>query len=711
MKINLFTIGLVGPLLLSASTAEALQVEATTIDRNNSKFSGKSSLLDDFAGHINVVANADARKLPKNIKNQLNSKPMNPVQKVPDGFRVDMRETQRQIVQCLSDYSALVQAGILDPDAFKKVGNVREQILQLQFDDTGNVYDPGQIIGGCEEWAEIRKNMYVGLPSPRLDWSKSVNPSRVTWTYEIKDFPVRLPRKKVYGNYRRRQDVVKENWKFKEFQARILPGCIKDKTYSFSSLWGWFKVPRSGSISVNTDQLRTSFVLIRDDIRSDVYKASVPVCLQVRAVSAKSGQIKPISRDARFSTRFSNLASETRPFTIIGFGDSYGSGEGNPARNRRRGLTWWTASSFSELLPSSSDSAMLSWAHFCHRSSKSGIGKAVLKLKDLHRNSNINFGHFACSGAKSTHLNSNFRGKYKPAKGSSRKYPGQLDQANDWLQRNSIRKANVDVVVASFGGNDAGFSNMIKGCVIMASVCNSQIGLRARADAQFNGAFNLFDGNLPVLLLDQRRYVRRLKSEAVSTVSNAVQSAGNSITSQYPNAKVYFTTYPNTMIRDHSASADTQKYCSEEHASTFNQQYEMWSSDPNWDLEVSESRFLSEFTDNVNAGVRRGVARLRRSGKNVGLIDVANDPRAEDRGWCRKESILRLNDQAVAMQGSDLSGPYSAGGWHPNDSGYKVYGNAMYDALRGNRSLTGSSASHAEAQPLASFSAPVVHRR
>ena len=286
MKINLFTIGLVGPLLLSASTAEALQVEATTIDRNNSKFSGKSSLLDDFAGHINVVANADARKLPKNIKNQLNSKPMNPVQKVPDGFRVDMRETQRQIVQCLSDYSALVQAGILDPDAFKKVGNVREQILQLQFDDTGNVYDPGQIIGGCEEWAEIRKNMYVGLPSPRLDWSKSVNPSRVTWTYEIKDFPVRLPRKKVYGNYRRRQDVVKENWKFKEFQARILPGCIKDKTYSFSSLWGWFKVPRSGSISVNTDQLRTSFVLIRDDIRSDVYKASVPVCLQVRAVSA-----------------------------------------------------------------------------------------------------------------------------------------------------------------------------------------------------------------------------------------------------------------------------------------------------------------------------------------------------------------------------------------------------------------------------------------
>ena len=724
MKANLLGMSLLGFFLFILSAARGLEAAGASSSSNQQKTDLSHLSIEDnlYSSRIRQIVYSDIVKIPADVKNKLNSQPSFNPGKVPGGTsvdRIDTRWTQRRISQCMSDYLALVEAGILGPEDLKRLGNVAEQIGRIQIDPrSGRTSGPENIVGGCEAWARIRENMYTGLPNPSLSWSKKITPSKVTWSYQVKDFPRQVSRTKIYGNYRRGDALVKEQWKFKEFQARILPGCIKDKVYPFSAQWSWFSVPKKGSISINTNELRTSFLHISGDLGSDIYKQSVPICLQVRAVSNKPNQIKPMSGDYRFAAKYSDLASEVRPFTIIGFGDSYGSGEGNPSRARSRGLLWWNDSAFSTLLPSSSDSTMIGWTSFCHRSSKSGLGKAVLGLKDMHPDSEINFGHFACSGASTGHLSNSFRGPYTPAAQSSRRAPGQLVQANNWLERNNISKSNVDVVVASFGGNDAGFSKVIVRCVLLAGICTPSQSTASKVG-------DLLSGDT---ISGMRQEVRDLKASARSSVSNALWAAGWAIANNYPNARVYFTTYPNSMIRDHSASTDRRKYCSKVHRNSYNSVYNTWSDDPNWDLEISEARFLSQFANNVNDGVRDAVSRLTGAGKNVGLIDVASDPRAEDRGWCvpanttrSAGSLLRLNDQAVAMQGADMvgmlgeygvrsNGVYSSGGWHPNDTGYSIYSYVMKDVLRGNEKLRSSTVQHASDSIASSYSTPRVTR-
>ena len=78
----------------------------------------------------------------------------------------------------------------------------------------------------------------------------------------------------------------------------------------------------------------------------------------------------------------------------------------------------------------------------CHRSAFSAQAQAALALERLDARSSVTFVHAACSGAKTGAV------------------PGQIESALSLVGSRSI-----DAVVLSIGGNDAGFSSIIKSLI------------------------------------------------------------------------------------------------------------------------------------------------------------------------------------------------------------------------------------------------------
>lgn len=139
---------------------------------------------------------------------------------------------------------------------------------------------------------------------------------------------------------------------------------------------------------------------------------------------------------------------ENDPFVMIAFGDSYGSGEGNamlPMTNygpRCNGF-WFYERACVETRPYlypdtfayhevGVDEVVWGTANQCHRSSQSGVAKAVDVLRDrwglisptYYVNQNMYFAHFACSGAVSKHIfDSTYNPDFDPPIPSSQQYP------------------------------------------------------------------------------------------------------------------------------------------------------------------------------------------------------------------------------------------------------------------------------------------------
>jgi len=54
----------------------------------------------------------------------------------------------------------------------------------------------------------------------------------------------------------------------------------------------------------------------------------------------------------------------------------------------------------------------------------------------------------------------------------------------------------------------------------------------------------------------------------------------------------------------------------------------------------------------------------------------------QNNGFCtRDRRNIMFNTEAGDVQGYDLGGFWSSGGWHPNDLGYSLYGNAIAEDL------------------------------
>lgn len=183
-------------------------------------------------------------------------------------------------------------------------------------------------------------------------------------------------------------------------------------------------------------------------------------------------------------------------FVVVGMGDSFASGEGNPAD----GIDWtyeddaWdeagyphvTWTTFSEAGVAESESDDPAAAAACHRSSKSGFASAMLELRRLYPQYNIFWRNFACSGAESRHL---WKDEYVPWKfsqaqdvagvapedwdgeayrlvaNSAARQPTQIAQARAWLQTFARGAPPVDATYMSVGGNDVFFGSVIAQCV------------------------------------------------------------------------------------------------------------------------------------------------------------------------------------------------------------------------------------------------------
>jgi len=388
-----------------------------------------------------------------------------------------------------------------------------------------------------------------------------------------------------------------------------------------------------------------------------------------------------------------------REFTIIALGDSYGSGEGNPWEGYRGGdhddpnedemkeQVWWQNNYFEN--PASNDPLVTNFTNFCHRSSKSGTAKVAKEIEEA--GVRVNYASFACSGAESQHLyyarqdQSEVRGRRAVTSefeelwrepestrrlvrspGANESYPGnvlvmppQIAQANAWLRRNEIERDDVNLVLVSIGGNNAKFGKLIKECIIKPGNCYD----------------NDYDDD-----------IQKWKRAAKGKVEQAVYWTAGIIQNQYPRAKIIFTDYPQA------------KLCNTPSDPPFPE-------DPNWDVIEDDQTFLNEVNKDISDGVRSGVRML---GTTIDDEDTSlNRPRprrfgvyatdmwraSEGKSFCEPERIINFNDEAEDNQGSDqmlwdfFDTPFSSGGWHPNDRGYKMYAEEIKRILRENRNI------------------------
>ncbi len=131
-------------------------------------------------------------------------------------------------------------------------------------------------------------------------------------------------------------------------------------------------------------------------------------------------------------------------FLTVSIGDSVGSGEGNPDRGCAPG---------SCIDPRSSPAV---WEEpGCHRSHFAGSAVAPLMVESFDPRSSVSLLHIACSGASTSN---GLLGSYDGIDGK-RDYPPQVQQIETALAGREI-----DALLVSVGGNDIGFSHILKDC-------------------------------------------------------------------------------------------------------------------------------------------------------------------------------------------------------------------------------------------------------
>lgn len=182
----------------------------------------------------------------------------------------------------------------------------------------------------------------------------------------------------------------------------------------------------------------------------------------------------------------------TPDFVVVGMGDSFASGEGNPA-NRRTSSGDYTTARWTTFLPSTvakSESDDVDLATYCHRSSASGFASAMLELRRRYPQVNIFWRSFACSGAESRHLwrdpyvtwgfkqsrdlasSTLGNSSYLSVAQTAAKQAPQITQASNWLDTFAGGRPAVDAVYMSIGGNDVNFGGVIAACVSPIESCD-----------------------------------------------------------------------------------------------------------------------------------------------------------------------------------------------------------------------------------------------
>jgi hypothetical protein len=152
-------------------------------------------------------------------------------------------------------------------------------------------------------------------------------------------------------------------------------------------------------------------------------------------------------RSSNTLTELANTASFSMPdpITIALLGDSFAAGEGAPIQQ---------ASMFTDPTQLWNDND--SWTTTdvpCHRSYLSGQAQAAEKFRKQNKKLAIAIKHLACSGATISEL------ALQKQNASGVQVPLQFQLIKNWLQETGY--SQLDVMLMSIGGNDAGFAQAI----------------------------------------------------------------------------------------------------------------------------------------------------------------------------------------------------------------------------------------------------------
>lgn len=372
--------------------------------------------------------------------------------------------------------------------------------------------------------------------------------------------------------------------------------------------------------------------------------------------------------------------------TVIALGDSYGSGEGNPVAG---GSYLYTGHPIPgqprEKWSNSADVSTQQNAERCHRSDQSGSAKAARKLTSINPPLSVNYVSFACSGAETKNIVETSLGGVQPEqyKGADADYfnrpalPSQLTQAKQWLQAQPSKRA--DVVYISIGGNDAGFGTVVSECFILIRLkfpwekCQDFASVKAKA-----------------------------AQSTFTALTARLQNLAREVRTAFPEALIIFSQYPDLLSVPSGDPGDRNKdgICSDQDAPISPDVdfiYSVRTPDALWIRDV--------FQPKLNGTIESAIKSL-----NLPRVVVASDHVNNQRGFCSASPIVNANQQSLYRQGRDedliptlvagvagvifngtvltltnlknyLRLDFSKGGWHPNDAGYELYAQAIFNRI------------------------------
>ncbi len=351
-------------------------------------------------------------------------------------------------------------------------------------------------------------------------------------------------------------------------------------------------------------------------------------------------------------------------FVWAAAGDSYASGEGNPITERTgtnvgdfTGVSWTKTSEYfvSPNTVPYSPNLYKDDAYTCHRSDEAGVPKAHRKLKQLYPNVNFSLGFVACSGARTEHLIDTQYAGPDTVFGSNLGYfhvpqPPQLERIGKFKELNGDQ---LDALFMSIGGNDVGFAKIVADCI-----------------TPFAGSCK--DKWTPLL------------PSKLQALKNSYAALSSKIHTELGNVPVFISHYPNP---SDDGGGGNPPVCQG-----------------------------AEFGNNKHDALLRNELTLDEAKWAFGLSGMLSDAAtaaANQHGWtalsahtaayeghglCTSSPAVNLNSVALQRQGRDLDVDilpldvdkkvdidelqFSAGFMHPNDLGYRAYGDALVDALR-----------------------------
>lgn len=344
-------------------------------------------------------------------------------------------------------------------------------------------------------------------------------------------------------------------------------------------------------------------------------------------------------------------------FVIFAFGDSYGSGEGNPYRpgkydpNNNYAPTpkeVWSGNPAPGISPSGDER--------CHRSDASGSAKAAALVKKTYPSLTVIHKSFACSGAVAANiLNATYQGTDVEASAGQNPLDPQIKQALD----SGIPPESVNAIYVSVGGNDAMFADVVSECFVWhQSQCSRPY--RDKVDA----ALKLIPG-----------------------VTTKIEDVAKQLRNNFKNAFIYFSAYPDPLSVDPNDPGDVNRdgICAHDDE----QGQIAWPNDYLWKINAGDARFIVDrFLAPLNKAIENGVNNTAKKITGVYFVDDHYKNKSGSAGFCSKNKtpIVRFNHEALILQGpdSDMGGgviKVSKGGWHPSDAGYTAYGQAIFNKI------------------------------